>query len=44
MRDVCDCTGTTKSLLKAFRAAIAIISFQQMSELRTLDMKKTNFQ
>lgn len=40
MRDVCDYTGTTKSLLKAFGAAIAIISFQHMNELRTLGMKK----
>lgn len=43
MRDVCDCTGTKKSLLKAFRAIIIIISFQQMNELVTLDMKKTDF-
>lgn len=43
MRDVCDCTGTKKSLLKAFRAIIIISSFQQMNELTTSDMNKTNF-
>lgn len=43
MRDVCDCTGTKKSLLKSFRAIIIIISFQQMNERMTLDMKKTDF-
>ena len=40
MRDVCDCTGAKKSLLKAI---IIVTSFQQMNELTTLDMKKTNF-
>jgi len=43
MRYVCDCPETKKSLLKAFRAIIIIISFQQMNELVTLDMRKTNF-
>lgn len=43
MRDVCDCTGTKESLLKAFRAIIIISSFQQMNELTTSDMNKTNF-